>query len=82
MKKFFLELDKKLKQLMVEKNCFIKKYARIRANTDDDLSLSKLRKFATLAIIIKCVYYNNEKRYPQIHLDKCLHGLQKSCNTI
>ena len=82
MKKFFLELDKKLKQLMVEKNCFIKKCARIRANTDDDLPLSKKRKFATLAIIIKRVYYNNEKWYQQIHLGKCLHGLQKSCNTI
>ena len=42
MKKFCLELDQKLKHLMMEKNYFIKKnYAKIGINTDDDLPLNK-----------------------------------------
>ena len=39
MKKFGLELDHELKQLMVEKDCFVKKkiYPKIGINADDDL---------------------------------------------
>ena len=37
MMKFFRELKKKLKQLMMEKSYFMKKiYAKIGVNTDDD----------------------------------------------
>ena len=47
MKKFGLELDHKLKHLMVEKNCFRKKnHARIGINTGDDLPLNKPLNFS------------------------------------
>ena len=76
MKKFYLELDQKLKHFMMEKNCFMKKkYARIRINTDDDLPLNKPLKFLTLTIIIRCVFQEGEKLYPQIYLDECLYEL-------
>ena len=56
MKKFCLEIDQKLKHLMVEKNCFTKKnHAKIAINTDDDLPLNKPLKFPTLTKIIRCV---------------------------
>ena len=64
-KKFCLEIDQKLKHLMVEKNCFVKKdYAKIGINTDDDLPLNKPLKFSTLAIIIRCLFQESEKMYP------------------
>ena len=74
-KKFGLELNQKLKPLMVEKNCSMEKknYSRIAINTDDDLPLNKPLKFPTLAITIKCVFQEGAKLYPQIYLDKCLH---------
>ena len=76
MKKFFLELDQKLKHLMIEKNCFMKKnYVRIGVNTDDDLPLNKPLKFPTLTIIIRCVFQEGEKLYLQIYLDECLYEL-------
>ena len=75
-KKFFLELDQKLKHVMVEKNCFIKnKYARIGVNTDGGLPLNKLLKFPILTLIIRCVLQNGEILYPQIYLDECLYEL-------
>ena len=78
MKKFGLELDQKLKKLMAEKNCFMKKsYSRIGTNTDDDLPLNKPLKFATLTIIIRCVFQEVEKLYPHIYCDECLYELQK-----
>ena len=76
MKKFGSELDRKLKQLMVEKNFFMKKiYARIGINTDDDLPLNKPLKFLTLAIIIRSYFQEGRKLYPQIYLDECLDEL-------
>ena len=55
--KVFLELDQKLKQLMVEKELFYeKKFTRIGVNTDDDLPFNKQLKFPTLTIIITCVF--------------------------
>ena len=78
MKKFGLELDQKLKHLMAGKNYFMKKnYARIRINTDDVSLLNKPLKFPTLTIIIRCVFQESEKLYPQIYLDECLYELKR-----
>ena len=58
------------KNLIYEKN-----YARIGVNTDDDVPLNKPLKFPTLTIIIRCVFQEGEKLYPQIYLDECLYQL-------
>ena len=52
-----------------------KNYARVRVHADDDLLLNKPLKFLTLKIIIRCVFQEGEKSYPQIYLDECLHEL-------
>ena len=39
------KLDQKLKELMVEKKFFIKKYCKIGINTKDDLPLGESLKF-------------------------------------
>ena len=58
------------KELIYEKS-----YARIRVNTGDDIPLNKPLKFQTLTIIIRCVFQEGEKLYPQIYLDECLYKL-------
>ena len=58
------------KELFYEKN-----YSRIGVNTDDDLPLNKQLKFPTLTIIIRCVFEESGKLYPQIYLDECLYEL-------
>ena len=67
--------SKLLKHLMVENNCFIKKFATIGINKDDDLPLNKQLTFPALTIIIRCDLQKNEKLYPQIYLDECLYEL-------
>ena len=59
-----------------------KYYARIGVNTDDNLPLTKQLKFPTLTIIIRCVFLEGKKLYPQIYLDKCLYELWKCCEKI
>ena len=58
------------KELFYEKS-----YARIRVRFDDDLPINKLLKFPMLTIIIRCVFQEGEKLYPQIYLDECLYEL-------
>ena len=58
------------KELFYEKN-----YAKIGINTDDDLPLNKSLTFPTLAIIIRRVFQEGKKLYPQIFLDECLYHL-------
>ena len=52
-----------------------KNYGRIGINTDDDLPLNAPLKFLALRIIIRCVFQEDEKLYPQIYLDECLYEL-------
>ena len=54
---------------------YVKNYARIGINTDNDLPLNKQLKFPTLTIIIRCVLQKGKKLYPQIYLDECLYEL-------
>ena len=56
------------KEMLYEKN-----YARIGVNTEDNVPLNKKLKFPTLKIIIRCVFEECGKLYPQIYLDECLY---------
>ena len=46
---------------------------RIKFECDDDLPLDKLLKLHRLVLIMKHVIEINEKCYPQIFLENCLH---------
>ena len=52
-----------------------KDYMKIKFNSDDDLPLNKLLKFHLMAIIIRCVFSENGKLYPQLILDDNLYEL-------
>ena len=58
-----------------EEMFYEKKYSTIGVNTDDDLPLNKPLKFPALTIIIRFVFQNGKKLYPQTYLDKCLYEL-------
>ena len=75
-KEVFSRIRSEIKTLNGGKELFYEKnYARIGINTDDDLPLNKPLKFPTLTIIIRCVFQEGEKLYPQIYLDECLYEL-------
>ena len=58
-----------------EKSFYEKNYARIRVDTDDDMPLNMSLKFPMLTIIIRCVFQEGTKLYPQIYLNECLYEL-------
>ena len=47
----------------------------IKFNSGNDLPLNKLLKFHLMAIIIRCVFSEDGKLYPQFFLDDALYEL-------
>ena len=50
-----------------------KYYMKIKFNSDSDLPLNKILKLCILAIIVRSVFEEDGKYYPQVFLDECLY---------
>ena len=57
------------------------KYMKITFNSDDELPLNKTIEFPRTITVVKVVFHENNKYYPQIVLDKCLYKLQVRMRT-
>ena len=55
------------------KSEYEKDYMKIKFNSDDDLPLNKQLKFFNLKIIVRTVFEEDGKYYPQIFLDECMY---------
>ena len=53
----------------------IKKYMKNEFNSDDELPLNKRIKIPNMVIIVRAAFHENEKNYPNVLLDECLHKL-------
>ena len=49
---------------------------KIKFDSDNDLPLNRLWQFPTMAIVIRSVFKDERKSYPQIYLGECLYELQ------
>ena len=58
-----------------EKNDYEKDYMKIKFSSDGDLSLNKPLKFHAMTIIIRSVFEEDGKLYPQLFLDDTLYEL-------
>ena len=52
-----------------------KKYLKIKFNSDDDIHLKKTIKIPSMIKVVRAVFYENSKYYPQVLLDECLNEL-------
>ena len=50
-------------------------YMKTKFNSDDKLPLNKELKFLSVKIVIRSVFEEDDKYYPQAFLDDCLHEL-------
>ena len=60
---------------MVKKNDYRKDYIKNKFNSDDNLPLNKPLKFHAMTIIIRSVFDEGGKLYPQVFLDDALYEL-------
>ena len=48
---------------------------KIKFNSDDNLPLNETLKIHNLTIVVRSVFQEDGKYYPQVYLDECLYGL-------
>ena len=51
------------------------KYMKIKFHSDDDLPLDKTLKLHQMIIVIRAVFHEDNKYYPQVFIDESLHKL-------
>ena len=52
-----------------------KDFMKIKFNSDDNLPLNKILKLHNITIVIRNVFEEHGKFYPQVYLGKCLYEL-------
>ena len=62
-----------------KENDYRKDYMKIKCNSDDDLPLKKPLKFHAMTIIIRSVFEEDGKLYPQVFLDDALYECTYKC---
>ena len=65
----------KIKEINSNECDYEKNYMKIKFNSDDDLLLNKPLKFHLMTIIIRSVFEEDGKLYPQVFLDDTLYEL-------
>ena len=48
---------------------------KIKFNSDEELLLNKTIKTSSMKIVVRAVFYENNKYYPQVFLNECLYKL-------
>ena len=75
----YTELWNKIKNLIETINDklgeYEKGFMKIKFDSDDDLPLSKILKFHNLTIVVRSIFQEYNKYYPQIYLDEYFYEL-------
>ena len=51
------------------------KYMKIKFNLDNELTINKTIEIPTMKIVVRALFHENNKYYPQVFLDKCLYKI-------
>ena len=49
---------------------------KIKFSSDDNSPLNKIIEIPIMAIVVRAVFLENNKYYPQVFLDECLYKIQ------
>ena len=74
----FTKLSEKIKHLIDtinedKKGEYEKDFMKIKFNSDDNLPLNKMLKLLMLTVIVRSVFKEDDKYYPQVFLDESLY---------
>ena len=51
------------------------KHMKIKFYSDEKLPLNKMIEVSSMAIVVRAVFLENNKYYPQLFVDECLHEI-------
>ena len=54
---------------------FDEKYMKIKFNSDNKLPLNEMIGIRSMITVVRAVFHENNKYYPQVFLDECLYKI-------
>ena len=77
--KTYAELRNKIKNLIKaitdNSDNYDEKHTKIKFNSDDDSRLKKTLELHNMVIVLRSVFHEGKKYYPQVSLDECFYKL-------
>ena len=65
-----------IRSITKNSGAYDEKYMKIKFNLDDELPLNKMIEIPSMTIVVRDIFYENNKYYPPVFLDECLYKLQ------
>ena len=72
-KEMWIKIKDLIRSLTKNSDNYDEKYMKIKFNSDDELPLNKTIEIPTMKIVLKAIFYENNKFYPQVLLYECLY---------
>ena len=66
-----------IKSITENADDYDEKCIKIKFNSDDELPLNKTIEISTIIIVVRAIFLESNKYYPQVFLDECLDKIQK-----
>ena len=75
MKKFGIKLNILLSQIIITRMIMMKNLRKLELILMM-IYLKKKNRYYNVVILIRCTFNNNDRHYPQVFLENCLHNLK------
>ena len=74
-KELWIKIRDLIRSVTKKSDDYDEKYMKIKLDSDDELPLNKTVEIPIMVIVVRAIFYENNKYYPQVFLDECLYGL-------
>ena len=73
--KFWSKIRDLIRSISKNSDDYVQKYTKIKFDLDEDLSLNKKMEIHNAIIVVRTVFHENNKSYPQVFLDEYQYKL-------
>ena len=74
-KEFWSKIRDLIRLIIKSSKDYGEKYMKIKFNLYDELPLNKTIETPIMAIVVRAIFLEDNKYYPQVSLDECLYKL-------
>ena len=72
---FWSKIRDLIRSISKNSDDYVQKYMKIKFDSDEDLSLNKKMEIHNAIIVVRTVFHENNKSYPQVFLDEYQYKL-------
>ena len=71
----WIKIEDLIRLITKNSDDYDKNYMKIKLNSDDKLPLNKAIEIPNMTIVVRAVFHENNKYYPNAFLDECLYKI-------